>query len=88
MSFISCFRHHTLGVSVNIIVVRIIVLKHERAGPIVSNRAQETLQKFCQWQQMYNDKNDDSPNHHDVAILLTRYFTIHRPEFECGEIKF
>jgi hypothetical protein len=69
----SIYRHQTLGAAVNIIVVRIIILKHERAGPVVSNRAQETLQKFCQWQQLYNDRNDDSPNHYDVAILLTRH---------------
>ncbi|KAI3407301.1 hypothetical protein GPALN_003288 [Globodera pallida] len=47
--------------------------KHERAGPDVSNRAQETLQQFCQWQHMLNDRNDDALNHHDVAILLTRH---------------
>lgn len=44
-----------------------------QAGPRVSNRAQDTLQEFCLWQQQYNDGSDDSINHHDVAILLTRH---------------
>lgn len=69
----SIYRHPTLRASINIIVVRIIILKHERAGPLISNRAQETLQQFCAWQQNYNDRNDDAISHHDVAILLTRH---------------
>uniref|UniRef100_A0A915DWN5 Peptidase M12B domain-containing protein n=1 Tax=Ditylenchus dipsaci TaxID=166011 RepID=A0A915DWN5_9BILA len=69
----SIYRHPTLGASINIIVVRLIILKHEMAGPRISHRAQETLQQFCNWQQNYNDGNDDAINHHDVAILLTRH---------------
>uniref|UniRef100_A0A915LH22 Uncharacterized protein n=2 Tax=Meloidogyne incognita group TaxID=654580 RepID=A0A915LH22_MELJA len=67
------YRHQSLGISINMVVVRIIIIKNERAGPLISNRAQETLQQFCHWQQLYNDRNDDSLNHHDVAILLTRH---------------
>ncbi|KAI1733040.1 reprolysin (M12B) family zinc metalloprotease domain-containing protein [Ditylenchus destructor] len=69
----SIYRHPSLGASINIVVVRLIILKHETAGPRISNRAQETLQQFCTWQQNYNDGNDDAINHHDVAILLTRH---------------
>jgi len=58
------YRHQSLGVSINMVVVRIIIIKNERAGPLISNRAQETLQQFCHWQQLYNDRNDDSLNHH------------------------
>ncbi|ETN76923.1 hypothetical protein NECAME_00448 [Necator americanus] len=43
-----------------------------KAGPHVTSNAQDTLQQFCRWQQLYNDRDEDSPNHHDVAILLTR----------------
>lgn len=44
-----------------------------KAGPQISDNAQDTLQQFCRWQETYNDRNDDAPNHHDVAILLTRH---------------
>lgn len=44
-----------------------------QAGPHISDNAQDTLQQFCRWQETYNDRNDDAPNHHDVAILLTRH---------------
>jgi hypothetical protein len=69
----SIYRHPSLRASINIIVVKILVLKDESYGPRISNRAQETLQQFCAWQQTHNDLNDDSVNHHDVAILLTRH---------------
>lgn len=68
----SIYRHQSLRASINVVVVKIIILKHENAGPHVSSNAQDTLQQFCRWQQLYNDRDDDSPNHHDVAILLTR----------------
>ncbi|KAI6223543.1 BMA-GON-1, isoform e [Aphelenchoides fujianensis] len=69
----SIYRHASLGASVNIIVVRIIILKYDNGNPRISNRAQDTLQQFCAWQQAYNDRNDDAVAHHDVAILLTRH---------------
>ncbi|TMS38778.1 hypothetical protein L596_005423 [Steinernema carpocapsae] len=52
---------------------------------MISSRAQETLQNFCQWQQNYNDRNDDAPNHHDVAILLTRH-DICRAKDKCDTL--
>uniref|UniRef100_A0A1B6E0Y8 Peptidase M12B domain-containing protein n=1 Tax=Clastoptera arizonana TaxID=38151 RepID=A0A1B6E0Y8_9HEMI len=30
------------------------------------------LHEFCKWQQKHNDKDDNSANHHDCALLLTR----------------
>ncbi|CEF59256.1 A disintegrin and metalloproteinase with thrombospondin motifs 9 [Strongyloides ratti] len=68
----SIYRHPSLRAAINIVVVRLIIIRNERSGPFISNRAQETLQNFCEWQQNYNDLNDDRINHHDVAILLTR----------------
>ncbi|CAD6197895.1 unnamed protein product [Caenorhabditis auriculariae] len=68
----SIYRHQSLRASINVVVVKIIILKHENAGPRITNNAQSTLQEFCRWQQLYNDPDDDSVQHHDVAILLTR----------------
>ncbi|KAH7721927.1 A disintegrin and metalloproteinase with thrombospondin motifs 9-like protein [Aphelenchoides avenae] len=68
----SIYRHPSLRASVNIVVVRLITLRDEN-GLRISNRAQETLQQFCSWQQSLNDMNDESPQHYDVAILLTRH---------------
>ncbi|GMT24056.1 hypothetical protein PFISCL1PPCAC_15353, partial [Pristionchus fissidentatus] len=68
----SIYRHHSLRAAVNIVVVKILILKHEHAGPRITWNAQETLRNFCEWQALYNGRQDDSFRHHDVAILLTR----------------
>lgn len=61
----------------HIAVVKIIVL---RDFNIIENRnrmggiaASDMLHKFCEWQTSNNDENDSSENHHDSALLLTRY---------------
>uniref|UniRef100_A0A914WW81 Peptidase M12B domain-containing protein n=1 Tax=Plectus sambesii TaxID=2011161 RepID=A0A914WW81_9BILA len=69
----SIYRHPSLRAAINVVVVRLVILKHDQAGPSISENAQDTLQQFCRWQASYNDPSDDSPNHHDVAILLTRH---------------
>ena len=71
-SVASIYRHQSLRASVNIVVVKLVILKHESAGPQVTSNAQDTLQRFCRWQALYNDRDESSPSHHDVAILLTR----------------
>uniref|UniRef100_A0AAR2IQC2 Peptidase M12B domain-containing protein n=1 Tax=Pygocentrus nattereri TaxID=42514 RepID=A0AAR2IQC2_PYGNA len=41
-------------------------------GPVISFNAQSTLKNFCIWQQGQNHLDDNHPNHHDTAILITR----------------
>jgi len=38
----------------------------------ISHHADKTLASFCKWQMSVNPTNETHPNHHDVAILLTR----------------
>lgn len=40
----------------------------------VNRNARKTLEFFRDWQQKMNPGDDTHPNHHDVAVLLTRYF--------------
>lgn len=35
--------------------------------------AQTLLNNFCEWQYSVNELDDNHPNHHDTAVLLTRY---------------
>ena len=42
-------------------------------GLDISHHADNTLKSFCKWQATINPETDDHPNHHDVAILLTRF---------------
>lgn len=39
----------------------------------ITVNADETLDSFCKWQMGLNHPEDAHPNHHDVAILVTRY---------------
>jgi hypothetical protein len=39
----------------------------------ITVNADETLDSFCKWQMGLNHPEDSHPNHHDVAILVTRY---------------
>uniref|UniRef100_A0A915JMY9 Peptidase M12B domain-containing protein n=1 Tax=Romanomermis culicivorax TaxID=13658 RepID=A0A915JMY9_ROMCU len=66
------YKHPSLEASINVILVRLVVLDNEKVGPRITNNVQETLRHFCHWQQSLNDKDEYSSNHHDVAILLTR----------------
>lgn len=38
----------------------------------IGHHADNTLASFCKWQMSLNPKDETHPNHHDVAILLTR----------------
>jgi len=46
----------------------------------ISHHADKTLASFCKWQMSVNPKDETHPNHHDVAILLTRsaYYKLSR----------
>ncbi|KAH3833497.1 hypothetical protein DPMN_106808 [Dreissena polymorpha] len=39
---------------------------------LIAYHADKTLNSFCKFQKKINFKDDDHPNHHDVAVLLTR----------------
>lgn len=55
-------------------VVNIILLEDDTAldGLNVTVNADKTLESFCKWQEQQNYEDEDHPNHHDVAILITR----------------
>jgi hypothetical protein len=44
-------------------------IKHSGSDGIA---AAEMLKQFCQWQKR-NNPDEPSPEHHDVALLLTRF---------------
>lgn len=50
-------------------------------GLDISHHADNTLKSFCKWQATINPETDDHPNHHDVAILLTRFVIFFFLEF-------
>lgn len=67
----SIYRHPSLNAAINIVVVKILILK-QRMPEFEGDSARDILLSFCKWQKHFNDPDEDSPNHYDVAILLTR----------------
>ena len=68
------FRDASVGNRTDIVVVRIIYLrKQEDEFDLHSSQiAWEKLESFCKWQVTVNPGDEAHPNHHDVAVLLTR----------------
>ncbi|XP_078001337.1 A disintegrin and metalloproteinase with thrombospondin motifs 9-like [Glandiceps talaboti] len=68
----SIYRHPSIGNFINIVVVKLVVLKDETDGPEIISNAASTLRNFCLWQQSQNKGDDSDPTHADTAVLLTR----------------
>lgn len=58
----------------DVVVVRVIYLEkeEEEIDLTINPNADNTLASFCSWQQTINP-DITSSNHHDIAVLLTRY---------------
>ncbi|KYN39801.1 A disintegrin and metalloproteinase with thrombospondin motifs 7 [Trachymyrmex septentrionalis] len=52
----------------------------------ITVNADKTLYNFCKWQQKLNPSNDSHPNHHDVAILVTREDICSRANTPCSTL--
>lgn len=66
------YKHPSLKNSINLVVVKVLVIEDEKAGPEVSDNGGLMLRNFCNWQQHFNPPSDRHPEHYDTAILLTR----------------
>uniref|UniRef100_A0A7M4DZI5 ADAM metallopeptidase with thrombospondin type 1 motif 8 n=1 Tax=Crocodylus porosus TaxID=8502 RepID=A0A7M4DZI5_CROPO len=66
------YKHPSLKNSINLVVVKVLIIEDEKLGPEVSDNGGLTLRNFCNWQQSFNPASDRHPEHFDTAILLTR----------------
>ncbi|KAM6969730.1 A disintegrin and metalloproteinase with thrombospondin motifs 15a [Aplochiton taeniatus] len=66
------YKHASILNSINIVVVKFIVIHEADKGPKVSGNAAMTLRNFCTWQKKMNKNNDKHPEYWDTAILFTR----------------
>ncbi|XP_041371036.1 A disintegrin and metalloproteinase with thrombospondin motifs 12-like isoform X2 [Gigantopelta aegis] len=80
------FHDAMIGNAVNIVVVRIIMLEESQEDLKITHHADKTLQSFCKWQKKMNFRDDDDPNHHDVAVLLTRHNICSRMNKPCSTL--
>lgn len=70
----SLFHDISLGRNINLAIVRLVRIEHEdyELNLALNKDPSKTLQYFVDWQQKINPKDDAHPNHHDMAILITR----------------
>ncbi|KPP66541.1 A disintegrin and metalloproteinase with thrombospondin motifs 15-like [Scleropages formosus] len=66
------YKHPSIMNSINIVVVKLVVLKEAEKGPKVSGNAALTLRNFCTWQKKMNKNSDKHPEYWDTAVLFTR----------------
>uniref|UniRef100_A0A8C2HYI3 A disintegrin and metalloproteinase with thrombospondin motifs 15-like n=1 Tax=Cyprinus carpio TaxID=7962 RepID=A0A8C2HYI3_CYPCA len=66
------YKHPTILNSINIVVVKFIVINEEEKGPKVSGNAAMTLRNFCTWQKKLNKNSDKHAEYWDTAILFTK----------------
>ena len=55
-------------------------------GLNITINADRTLYNFCKWQRKLNPDEDSHPNHHDVAILITREDICSRANTPCSTL--
>ncbi|KAK6644052.1 hypothetical protein RUM43_000317 [Polyplax serrata] len=79
------FHDASLGLLMTLTIVRIIRLEVEDADMNlqVNTDAIKTLKYFQTWQYEINPGDDSHPNHHDVAIFITRVDVCYSPS-SCG----
>ncbi|XP_076227751.1 A disintegrin and metalloproteinase with thrombospondin motifs 7 isoform X1 [Nomia melanderi] len=84
----SLYLDPTIGNFINVVVVRIILVEEDEAeqGLDITVNADRTLYNFCKWQQKLNPTDDSHPNHHDVAILVTREDICSRANTPCSTL--
>lgn len=66
------YKHPSIRNSINLMVVKVLIVEDEKWGPEVSDNGGLTLRNFCNWQRRFNQPSDRHPEHFDTAILLTR----------------
>lgn len=87
MNMVATLYHDsTIGNAVNIVLVRLILLENEETNLKITHHADNTLNSFCRWQNDMNPPDDAHPNHHDVAVLLTRYNICSRMNEPCSTL--
>lgn len=66
------YKHPSIRNSINLVVVKVLIVEEEGWGPEVSDNGGLTLRNFCTWQRRFNKPSDRHPEHYDTAILFTR----------------
>ncbi|CAL1526316.1 unnamed protein product [Lymnaea stagnalis] len=65
------YQHHTLGVDIRVIVVKIVFLtKSQQKQVLIKGEALQTVLMFCQWSR--DQIKPGQPMDYDIAVLITK----------------
>ncbi|XP_044750443.1 A disintegrin and metalloproteinase with thrombospondin motifs 12-like [Coccinella septempunctata] len=80
------YRDPSNGNAMEIVVVRVMYLEkqEDEIDLMIVDNAEDTLSSFCKWQMRVNPKDVKNPNHHDIAVLLTRHDLCGDNGTKCG----
>jgi hypothetical protein len=80
------YHDASVGNLLDIVVVRIIYLhnQEEEVDLVINQDADASLSSFCKWQTTVNPQDEAHPNHHDIAVLLTRLDICTDNMSDCG----
>ncbi|XP_066909375.1 A disintegrin and metalloproteinase with thrombospondin motifs 12 isoform X2 [Halyomorpha halys] len=87
MNIVSNYYHEaSIGQLIDVVVVRLVNLHKEKEelDLDISPKASESLDSLCKWQLGLNPKDKGHPNHHDLAVLLTRHDLCSTGKSACG----
>lgn len=70
------YKHPSIKNSVNLVVVKMLVVEDEEVGPEISSNGGMALRNFCSWQQVFNPPSQRHPEHYDTAMLFVREVSV------------
>lgn len=76
------YKHPSIKNSVNLVLVKMLVVEDEEVGPEISSNGGVALRNFCSWQQLFNSPSQRHPEHYDTAMLFTR--EVSHPTLTCS----
>lgn len=82
------YKDKSLGVLINIVVTKILIIKDELKTLKITHNGDKTLFSFCEWQfsRSLSSGNKDKQSSYDIALLLTRKDVCAHSDRPCGTI--
>lgn len=69
---VQLYKHPSIKNSVNLVIVKMLVVEDEEVGPGISSNGGMALRNFCSWQQNFNPLSQRHKEHYDTAMLFVR----------------
>ncbi|XP_012230166.2 A disintegrin and metalloproteinase with thrombospondin motifs adt-2-like isoform X1 [Linepithema humile] len=69
----TCFHHPSLGILIDIYLIRVIILRKQPATlPVFDGESESLLRSFCNYAKTLNPPYDNDPGHWDIGLYITQ----------------